>query len=77
MRETIESMRPQLLSEYDKIIEQYQSEGWGIYDNTPDVDRAIAISDAYYGTDSSVVNLYEATGKPIMIQNAEVLNDDE
>lgn len=46
--------------------------GWGIYDDTPDIDRAIALSDAYYGDMSSVVELYKVTGKPIMIQNLEI-----
>lgn len=77
MRETIESMRPHLLAEYDELIASYRKENWGIYDDTADVERAIAISDAYYGTHSSVVKLYEATGKPIMIQNSEVLEFEE
>ena len=34
-----------------------------------ELDRAIALSDAYYGDPSSVVHLYKQTGKPIMIQN--------
>jgi hypothetical protein len=51
---------------------QYLAEGWGIYDDTADLDRAIAISDAYYGDGSSVVQLYQQTGKPVMIQNVEI-----
>lgn len=71
---TIESMRPQLLGDYQKIVAKYQEEGWGIYDDSADLNRAIAISDAYYGDHSSVVQLYQKTGKPIMIQNVEVEN---
>ena len=70
---TISSMRPHLWKEYRKIVDQYLSEHWGIYDDSADVDRAIAISDAYYGDMSSVVELYKKTGKPIMIQNAEII----
>lgn len=77
MRATIESMRPQLCLEYDKLISKYREENWGIYDDTPDIDRAIAISDAYYGDSSSVVQMYEKTGKPIMIQNVEILQQQE
>lgn len=69
---TLQSMRPQLLKRYLGIVDRYQKEGWGIYDETADVERAILISDAYYGDMSSVVELYRATGKPIMIQNCEV-----
>ena len=73
MRETIKAMREELLEEYDEIISTYRQENWGIYDDTPDIDRAIILSDAYYGTNSSVVPMYKATKKPIMIQNEEVL----
>lgn len=69
---TLTSMRPQLWEEYRKIRDDYLEAGWGIYDDTPDIDRAILISDAYYGDPSSVVQMYQRTGKPIMIQNVKV-----
>lgn len=69
---TIESMRPELWQEYRAIVEEYRKEDWGIYDDTADVDRAIAISDAYYGDGSSLVQLYQKTGKPVMIQNINI-----
>lgn len=64
----IRSMRSDLYREYMEISEAFQREGWGIYDESADIDRAILLSDAYYGDMSSVVELYKATGKPIMIQ---------
>lgn len=70
---TIKSMKPQLWKEYDKIVQNYREEGWGIYDDTADMDRAVVLSDAYYGDGSSVVQVYQETGKPVMIQNVEVL----
>jgi len=66
---TIESMRPQLWEAYRKIRDRYIDEGWGIYDDTADLDRAIEVSDGYYGDPSSVVVLYKETGKPVMMQN--------
>ena len=72
LESTIVSMRPELLDDYEKIKERYISEGWGIYDDTPELDRAIAVSDAYYGDNSSLVVMYQKTGKPIMIQNCNV-----
>ncbi len=66
---TIKSMRPDLYQGYMEIVKKYQEEGWGIYDESADIDRAIVLSDAYYGDWSSVVELYKVTGKPIMIQN--------
>ena len=71
---TLTAMRPQLWEAYKVIRDQYLAEGWGIYDDTPDLDRAIVISDAYYGDGSSVVHLYQKTGKPIMIQNPDVMD---
>lgn len=65
---TIETMRPQLWAKYRQIVEQYCSEGWGIYDDSADMDRAVILSDAYYGDPSSVVQVYQKTRKPVMIQ---------
>lgn len=69
---TIESMRPQLWEEYREIRDRYIAEGWGIYDATADMDRAIALSDAYYGDGSSVVHLCREAGMPVMLQNVEI-----
>lgn len=69
---TIKAMRIDLYHEFMEIVKQYKEEGWGIYDESPDIDRAIVLSDAYYGDWSSVVELYKTTKKPIMIQNCEV-----
>lgn len=71
---TMRSMRPEVLQKYTMLKEQYIAEGWGIYDETADVDRAVVLSDAYYGDGSSVVQLYQQTGKPIMIQNVEIIS---
>lgn len=75
MHSTIQSMRPHLWERYRKIEKNYQTEAWGIYDDTTDLDRAIVLSDAYYGDGSSVVQLFEAAGKPAMIQCTEALHD--
>ncbi|NLM74452.1 MAG: hypothetical protein GX184_10550 [Clostridiaceae bacterium] len=66
------SMRPHLLNDYLRIVEEYKREGWGIYDDTSDMNRAIALSDAYYGDWSSLVALYRSILKPVMIQKCEI-----
>ncbi len=71
---TLISMRPYLWERYKKIREQYKKEGWGIYDDTADMDRAVILSDGYYGNWSSVMHLYQKTGKPIMRQTVSVDN---
>lgn len=72
---TIKSMRPQLWEAYKKIVDEYRRAGWGIYDDTADMDRAVVLSDAYYGDQSSVVYVYKKTGKPVMIQSPLVLSE--
>jgi len=72
LKETIASMYPDRYNRYVEVTDRFKKEKWGIYDDTSDVHRAIALSDAYYGDMSSLVEMYKATGKPIMIQNVEV-----
>ena len=65
---TLSAMRPQLFQEYMQIVQEYTEGEWGIYDDTTDLYRAIAWSDAYYGDRSSVTMLFTAAQKPVMIQ---------
>ncbi len=66
-------MRPQLWEGYQEIRDRYVAEGWGIYDDTADLDRAVVLSDAYYGDGSSVVGLCREKGMPVMIQNLDIV----
>lgn len=75
IKATIEAMRPRLWEEYEEIVKEYQVAGWGIYDDTANVDRAIALCDGYYGDPSSVVELCRKMGKIVMIQDAERLSE--
>lgn len=63
---TMESMTPELLEDYLSIVESFKRSGLGVFDESGDLNRAIAVSDAYIGhISSSVSQLYEATGKPV------------
>lgn len=73
IKATLSSMRPYLWTAYEEILEEYRSEGWGIYDDTADLDRAVILCDAYYGDGSSVVQLCLKVNKPVMIQNLRIL----
>lgn len=68
---TIQSMRKELYEDYVRLTEWYKDKGFGIYDDTGDLRMAVLFSDAYYGDRSSVMELYKATGKPILIQRYE------
>lgn len=69
MESTFSSMRPELYEKFIKLKTQFIQEKYGIYDDTPDMHAAIGLSDAYYGDLSSLVKLYQETGKPVMIQD--------
>ena len=66
---TIKSLRPELLDRYQGILDNYKASGWGILDESADLDRAIILADAYFGDPSSLVTLCKAKKMPIMIQN--------
>lgn len=68
MKATLRSMHPEIYGEYEALEKEYRLNGWGIYDDSPDVDRAIVCTTAYYGDLSSVLTLYQATGKPGLLQ---------
>lgn len=70
---TMQSMRPALVEEYQKIVEAYKASGIGIFDDTADLHRALLWTDMYYGDDSSLIYLYGVQGKPIVQQNIECL----
>lgn len=70
--ETAKAMNPQMLEKYLTIVKEFKTLENGIYDDTPDVHRAIALSDAYIGDWSSMVPLYGFTGKPMYITNINV-----
>ncbi|MBP3505397.1 MAG: hypothetical protein J6K43_03235 [Lachnospiraceae bacterium] len=54
-------------------MEWYRSDVWGIYDDSVDMDRAIVLSGVYYGDESSVAQLFQKTGKLVMIQRMDII----
>lgn len=69
---TIKTMLPALQDEYVNLVKWYKECQIGIFDDTSDLNRALAISDAYYGDGSSLVELYGLLHKPILVQNPNV-----
>ncbi len=66
---TINAIQPGLYEKYREIVLEFTESNMGIYDDSIDMYRAIAVSDAYYGDRSSVVQLYGLTGKPILLED--------
>jgi len=77
LENTFASMRPALADEYGRIADEYRRAGFGIYDDTPDLHRAIACTDAYYGDLSSLVHMYGIKREPIMMQGTEIVEESE
>lgn len=69
----VKEMSPELLDEYRRMTEEYKNENLGIYDESGDMQRAVAVADGYYGDDGELMELYKATGKPIMLLNYEIV----
>ena len=76
IKATIESMRPLLWQQYTQLVNEYREEEFGIYDDSADLNRAIAVSDAYYGDCSSVVQLCKEAGMPVMLQDVKILENE-
>ena len=72
---TIKSMRPELWEAYREIVREYRESGWGIYDNSAKLERALAVSDAYFGDPSSLVQLCKSVGMPVLLQEADSLEN--
>ena len=69
---TIEAMRPNLWKKFQHIVEEFKRKDIGIYDDTPDYGTGFALSDAYYGDFSSLVQLYQVSGKLLLQQDVRV-----
>ena len=73
---SIASVCPELSHEYEQIVTNYSRAGFGIYDDTPDLHRAIACTDGYYGDWSSLVFMYIVTGKPVVMQDINTIDNE-
>lgn len=69
---TLQSMHPELEEQYREVRQCYIEENIGILDESADLNRAIAVSDAYYGAWSSVVELYKVAKKPVLFESNKV-----
>ncbi|MBQ6695388.1 MAG: hypothetical protein IJN16_01660 [Lachnospiraceae bacterium] len=74
---TMQSMRPQLLKLYEKLVEEFEQAKIGVFDTTPDVTSTVALVDGYIGEEpTSIVNLFGAAGKPLFILNSWIAKAD-
>lgn len=70
LESTFDSMRKEYRPVYDSLKRYFLGQNIGIYDDTPDIEKTIALCDAYIGdATSSVISLFGIAGKPIYILN--------
>lgn len=70
LESTLSSMRKGYCSVYENLKQMFLQEGWGIYDDTPDIEKTIALCDVYIGDGgTSVTSLFGVAGKPMFILN--------
>ncbi len=70
LESTLKSMRSEYIPDFERIRDAYIAEGFGIYDITPDIEKTIALSDAYIGDGgTSVTSLFGMAGKPVFYLN--------
>ncbi|WP_188399499.1 hypothetical protein [Sporomusa sp. GT1] len=76
MTATLKSMRPELYAKYKALEKEFVTKRLGVLDETPDINMAVAIADAYLGeSTSSVVHLFGIAGKPVFFTNEMMLWD--
>lgn len=56
-----------LAERYCAILEQYRQAGWGVCDESGDKQRAVDMSDAYYGAGNNLLDKLQGKGKPILV----------
>lgn len=70
LESTFVSMRKEYQAEYDALKQKFIDSKLGIYDDTPNIENSIVLSDAYIGdSGTSVTSLFGVVGKPMFILN--------
>ncbi len=85
MKQILDQVSPELGNRYQEILSNYKKSGWGICDETDNIDRAVEVCDAYYGDMNAVIQPFQNVGKPVMLsamdegeqwkENAERMNE--
>ncbi|MCI8466452.1 MAG: hypothetical protein HFI63_11490 [Lachnospiraceae bacterium] len=70
LESTFVSMRKEYVARYQELKQTFLSRDLGIYDDTPDIAKTIALCDAYIGdSGTSVTALFGMTGKPLFVMD--------
>lgn len=60
---------PDLIKDYQNLIDEFRKAGFGTCDESADLNKAIEECDMFYGDSSFLSELFSQSGKPIYIQD--------
>lgn len=70
LESTFDSLRKELLADYQRLKAEYIEGKIGIYDDTSDMNQTISLCDVYIGdAATSVTSIFGIVGKPVFILN--------
>ncbi len=71
VRELLRKEDAEAWGRYRDLMEEYRREKWGIFDDSPDWERAIGFCDAYYGDAGVMSTRCVRLDKPVLIASAD------
>lgn len=71
-KKTANTFNPKIINSLTELEKKAKSSDYCIFDDTTNLHRSIAISDAYFGDRSSLVEMYRTLKKPVMIQDIDI-----
>lgn len=74
MKKVLDEVSPKLGGRYQQILDCYKKNGWGICDETDNIDRAVEECDIYYGDMNAILQPFQNMGRPIILCR---IGDDE
>ncbi len=73
MKKMLDQADSGLGDRYKHILENYKTAGWGICDETDNIDRAVEECDVYYGDMNAILQPFQNAEKPILL----IVSEDE
>ncbi len=70
--EHLEIYYPHLFERYKELYKKFNDLDLGVYSESNDHSREVAVADAYFGDRDSIMYDVRKLGKPVMIQNVEI-----
>lgn len=75
MKKMLDQADPEWGERYRSILDAYRAAGWGICDETDNIDRAVEVCDVYYGDMNAILQPFQNAGKPILLKGTDKEHD--